>query len=121
MDNLLSISLQHLRFFAYHGVHAEEKKTGNEFEVNLTVSYQPGSGTITGIQDTVDYSALFALLKLEMQSPRNLLETLTMEIVEKIHARFPRIKKIELSITKLTAPIESLTGSVGVSYTREYN
>ena len=120
MNNLLRISLHQLRFFGYHGWHAGEKKSGNEFEVNLDVCYQPGSGTITGIHDTIDYSILFEILKSEMQTPRHLLETLVMEMAEKIHSRFPRVEKIEISISKLTAPIESFLGNVKVSYTREY-
>jgi len=120
MNSNLTIELKSLRFLAYHGLYAEERKTGNEFEINLAVSYQPSSGTITGISDTVNYSGLYALLKTEMQKPRHLLETFLMEVAEIIHLSFPQIKKIEISITKLHVPITKFTGTAGVKYLKEY-
>ena len=120
MQNLLTISLKKLSFFAYHGLYAEERKTGNEFEVNLSVSYLPISGTITDISDTVNYVQLYELLKTEMQKPRDLLETLVMEITEAIHLSFSQIKKVEIAVTKLHPPIPQFTGTVGVKYLKEF-
>ena len=120
MSGLITIELKQLRFLAYHGLYAEERKTGNEFELNLSVSFQPSSGTITEISDTVNYSSLYTLLKTEMQKPRHLLETLVMEVAELIHVSFPQIKKIEISITKLHVPIAKFTGTAGVRYQKEY-
>ena len=117
---MITIELKQLRFLAYHGLYAEERKTGNEFEINLSVSYQPSSGTITGISDTVNYSELYALLKTEMQKPRHLLETFVMEVAEVIHVSFPQIKKIEISITKLHVPIAKFTGTAGVRFEKNY-
>jgi dihydroneopterin aldolase len=120
MPGLITIELKHLIFLAYHGLYAEEKKTGNEFEINLSVSYQPSSGTISGISDTVNYAELFGLLKIEMQKPRQLLETFLMEVAEIIHASFPQIMKIEISITKLYVPIAKFNGTAGVKYQKDY-
>jgi dihydroneopterin aldolase len=120
MPDLLTIELKQLLFFANHGLFAEERKTGNEFEVNLLVSYQPSSGTITDISDTVNYVQLYNLLKTEMQKPRNLLETFVMEVTELIHSSFQKIRKVEISITKLHPPIAKFTGTVGVTYSKEY-
>ena len=120
MASMISIELKRLRFLAYHGLYAEEKKTGNEFEVNLVVSYEPSSGTITDISDTVNYSALYVLLKKEMQHPRHLLETLVMELAENIHITFPQIRKVEITVTKLHVPITKFAGTAGVKYSKEY-
>ena len=120
MSDLLTISLNNLHFFAYHGLYAEERKTGNEFKVSLDVSYSTISGTITDISDTVNYAQLYELLKAEMQQPCHLLETFLMEVTEKIHAAFLQIKKIEISITKLHPPIAKFTGTVAVKYSKEY-
>ena len=120
MPGEITIELKKLRFFAYHGLYAEERKTGNEFEVNLTVSYTPVSGTITHLDDTVNYTMLYELLKAEMQKPRDLLETFVMEVAEHIHSSFPQIKKVEIFITKLHPPIAKFIGTVGVKYCKEY-
>ncbi|MBK9570362.1 MAG: dihydroneopterin aldolase [Chitinophagaceae bacterium] len=114
MTGEINIELKGLRFFAYHGLYAEERKTGNEFEVNLCVSFIPSGGTITDLEETVDYCALYDLLKTEMQKPRDLLETLVMEVSELIHTRFSLIKKTEIAVTKIHLPIPGFTGNVTV-------
>ena len=120
MNSLLSIELNDLHFYSYHGLYAEEKKTGNEFEVNLSVSFQPVSGTVTDISDTVNYSKLYALLKTEMEKPRHLLETFVMEFAEIIHTSYPQVKKIEIAITKLHVPIAKFIGTARVKYSATY-
>ncbi len=120
MDELVTIELKQLRFFAFHGLYPEEKKTGNEFEIDLTVAFIPLSGTITGLDDTVNYAALYEVLRAEMQRPRELLETFAMEMTEIIHRSFAHAKKISISITKLHLPIPAFTGKATVSYQREF-
>lgn len=120
MDGLMEVALKDLPFFGYHGLYDEEKKTGNEFRVNLSVFYTPLSGTITHISDTINYAALYALLKKEMQQPRQLLETLAMEISEAIHLSYPLIKRIEISISKMQVPVIGFRGYAAVSYQKEY-
>ena len=120
MQHIITIELKQLHFYAYHGLYPEERKIGNEFEVNLAVSYLPSSGTVTDISDTVNYVQLYELLKVEMQTPRYLLETFLMEITEKIHVSFGQIKKVDIAITKLHPPIVKFTGTVGIKYSKEY-
>lgn len=120
MSGLITISLNKLHFFAYHGLYAEERKTGNEFEVNLRVSYHSTINVITSITDTVNYASLYELLKTEMQQPRHLLETFLMEVTESIHSSFLQIKNIEISIIKLHPPIANFTGTVGAKYSKSF-
>jgi dihydroneopterin aldolase len=120
MQGEMIIELKGLHFFAYHGLYAEERKTGNEFEVNLSVTCLTGDNIITHLSETVNYSQLYKLLKAEMQKPRGLLETFVMEVAEVIHLTFSQVKKIELSITKLQPPIAAFKGTVGVNYSKEY-
>lgn len=120
VNGLISISLKNLRFRSYHGLYAEEQKAGNEFDVDLTILYQPNSGTITSINDTVDYAKLYDLVKQEMSKPRKLLETLAMELAGILHTEFPQIKKISISITKLQAPMHRYVGKAEVNYEVDY-
>ncbi len=120
MNDLITIELKQLRFFAFHGLYEEEKRTGNEFEINMLVAFTPQGGTITDLHETVNYAGLYALLRSEMQKPRALLETAVMEIAELIHASFPLVKKIDIALTKLHPPIAQFTGTVGVRFSREY-
>ena len=116
----ITIELKQLRFFAFHGLYKKEKELGGQFEVNLAVSFYPDSNIIKSIKKTINYELLFDLLKSEMQTPRDLLETLAMELAEKINKQFPGIKKICIDIIKLNPPIPSFTGKIVVNYTREY-
>ncbi len=120
MSNLMTIELKQLHFFAFHGLYEDEKKTGNEFEVNLSVDYIPDTIVITDLSATINYAELFELVKAEMQKPCELLETLAMGIVELIHSLHPQIKKVAISITKLHPPIAAFTGSVGVKYSKSW-
>jgi dihydroneopterin aldolase len=120
MEELITIELRQLRFFAFHGLYPEEKKTGNEFEIDLTVAFIPVSGTITGLDDTINYVALYETLRAEMQKPRDLLETFAMEMTDIIHRSFAQAKKIRISITKLHLLIPAFTGNATVSYQREF-
>jgi 7,8-dihydroneopterin aldolase/epimerase/oxygenase len=121
MKELLTVYLKQVRFFAFHGLYAEEQKTGNEFEVDLAVNYAPSSGLVTDISETISYADLYAIVLEQMKEPVALLETLAMTITSKIHEKFPQVKKIEISIDKLNPPITGIVGRVGTSFRREFS
>jgi dihydroneopterin aldolase len=114
------VHLNNLRFFAYHGLFPEERKTGNQFIVNVSVDY-PDEKIITGLEATINYADLFNLIKLEMEKPRDLMETLAMEITETIHQSWKYARKIDITITKQQPPITGFSGSAGVTFSRSYS
>lgn len=120
MNETVTIELLNQRFFAFHGYHEEEQRTGNEFLVQLRVELEPRAGTITGIRDTVNYVSLFEILREEMQRRRALLETLAMETIERIHQQFPGIRRAWIKIEKINPPIPQFTGSVAVTHTKSW-
>lgn len=119
MKGLITISLKGLRFFAYHGYHEEESIVGNSFEVEVAITYKAES-IISSIHQTINYVQVYEQVKAVMSQPQKLLETVAMLLAENLHKEFRSIQKVVISITKLTAPISNFTGSVGVSYTKEY-
>lgn len=120
MPGVMKIELKNLLFFAYHGLYAEERKAGNEYEINLTVTYQTDEKVIRSINNTVNYAVLYEIVKQEMTDPADLLETVAMSITEKIHVAFPQVKKIAIAVSKQHPPITKFMGHVGVSYEKEY-
>ena len=120
MEGIITVELKQLCFFAYHGLYPEERKTGNEFEVDISVSYQPTQGTITDITETINYASLYELVKKEMAQPTDLLETVAMNIAAKIKMNFSQTKKVSISISKLHPPIVQFTGKVSVSFEKEF-
>ena len=120
MPGLIKISLHNVRFRAYHGLYPEERQKGNDFVVNMQVSYEPGAGTILALESTIDYAALFNVINQTMQQPVDLLETLVQTIAQAVHRQFPYIKAVTVSVEKLNPPIDKFSGSAAVEYSIDW-
>src|SRR5687767_11625001 len=112
----MTVEITGMRVFAGHGVHEEESLSGNEFELSAAVTFS-AAGKITSLNQTVDYVRLSEIMKSEMKARKQLLETIAMEIAEKIRSTFSQVTKVTVNIKKLTPPIANFTGAVGVTYT----
>lgn len=117
---LITLHLHQLNFFAYHGVHPEEKLLGNEFELNISVSFFSTHSTINHIDETIDYSAIYTIVKAEMLQPRELLETFLSQLAEKIKETYPQITRLVMSLYKLQMPINNFKGRIGVEIEKDY-
>lgn len=113
---MLSIHLDHLLFRSFHGLHEEEQVIGNDFQVNLTVQYQPASVPITTLDASINYVDLYELVKQRMNIPTPLLETIATEIATDILTQFSLAEQVSVSIYKLHPPISQFRGNVGISF-----
>ncbi len=120
MPDLLTISLNNVRFRAYHGLYPEERQKGNDFVVNMLVTYQPGPGTIHSLDETINYAQLFEIINTTMEKPVDLLETLVQTIAHNVQERFHIVKEVNVSVEKLNPPIDKFSGSVTVSYKAQF-
>ena len=111
---MISIHLNNLHFFSYHGIYPEEKMLGNDFEVQLKVEIE-AKGRIESLDQTIDYVSLYQLVKIRMAIPTALLETLVQEIIDDIQVMDSRILSIFISIQKMNPLIKDFSGHVGVS------
>jgi dihydroneopterin aldolase len=116
---LLTIHLNNLLFHAHHGLYEEEIVLGNDFEVNITIHQNEVAEKITSLHQTIDYSKVYEMVKLRMQQPTPLLETLAQEVCDNILTEFSLVEKVLFSIKKLNPPIAQFQGSVGISFERE--
>lgn len=117
---MITIDLKALNFYALHGLYAEERKTGNEFEVNLSVSYEPPEDNLKSSTPLIDYTVLFNVVQKQMKKPVDTLETLVTSIAEEVKSVYPQVKKIKVSVAKLHPPIAGFTGNVNVSLQKDY-
>ena len=115
-----TIELRDLQFYSYHGLYEEEKKAGGEFVVDLWAKFPAEDHALKSIDETVNYAALFRIVKDEMDQPRELLETIAQSIAEKVYAKYSVIKEVAIRIEKKKAPIIGLNGSVAASYRKVY-
>ena len=113
---MLSIHLNNVSFFGYHGLYEEERIKGNQFIINATISYNP-SGRVDNIAETIDYASIYELIHQRMSTPTPLLETIVMDIAHRILSIYPLAEEVYISITKEKPPIANFEGSVGVSFT----
>ncbi|HOV36949.1 MAG TPA: dihydroneopterin aldolase [Dysgonamonadaceae bacterium] len=100
------IELKNMRFHAYHGVFPQEKKTGNEFRVNLKLQVDVSKACLSdSLEDTVNYAAVYDIVKHEMAISSALIEHVAYRIVEQIKNHFPEIETVEIWLAKMTPPV----------------
>lgn len=113
------IHLHNIRMYARHGVHAEEAVIGNEFEVSLDVGFEPNE-PIEQLNQTLNYATVYAIVEARFTHAQKLLETIAQHIISDIKDMDERIKHINITIMKKTAPIPNFTGKAGISINKSY-
>ncbi|WP_054816727.1 dihydroneopterin aldolase [Nocardia arizonensis] len=113
------IELRGLRVFGRHGVFDHERRDGQEFVVDLTVSVDFAAAAASdALSDTVDYGALAEhAVRVVGGTPRNLIETVVSELADEVMAD-PRIRAVEVVLHKPSAPIPHTFADVRVVTTR---
>ena len=114
------VSIDNMKFFAYHGVLPEEKSLGQTFEVDIEVSTSlKDAGDSDDLTVSIDYLALFTIAKEEMLRHRySLIET----VAEKIATRVLSLNgalSTTISIRKPNAPIDGVFNHVQIQIIRD--
>jgi len=117
---MLTIHLHQLQFHAYHGLYPGEELIGNDFEVNLDVTYDPRQENLDDLQYLINYEDLFRIVQQRMNAPTPLLEELANGIMHKIKHQYAQVKSVGIKIYKLQAPISHYQGKVGISFFRKF-
>ena len=122
-DNMVTkIKLDTMKFYAYHGVLPQERTVGNHFTVTLTLFVPLCRAMITDdLDDTLNYAAVYEVVKREMEIPSNLIEHVGGRIMRALKTAFPQITGIDLELSKLNPPIagEITSASIVLSETFE--
>lgn len=116
---MFTIHLTNLKFFSFHGVHEEERVLGGDYVVNAEVSFA-AEYPVTVLEQTIDYSGIYELIKQRMRKPTALLETVAQDLAHAVYALDKRIASISISITKVNPPIQQFRGSIAVSYKKDF-
>lgn len=100
------ISLDRMRFYAYHGVLPQERVKGNEFIVDLRLRVDVSQAMVSDeVMDTVNYAEVYEAVKKEMAVPSNLLEHVVGRIAKRLFKEFPTIEEIEVKLSKRNPPM----------------
>lgn len=101
-----TILLEGMEFFSYHGCFKEEQVIGTKFVIDLSVGLDTTSAEKSdNLNATVNYVALYKVLKSEMAEKAFLLEHVAWRIMESLKVSFPQLTSINLKICKINPPI----------------
>ncbi len=114
------IRLNEMVFYGYHGLHDEERTLGQRFIVSLEMQTRPETDpTIRHLEDTVDYTKVYAQIREIMESHQfQLLEACANMVADKLLEDFPLIWQLTLRIQKPSVPIRGILRSVEVELSR---
>src|SRR5699024_8449803 len=115
------IKVNGIRLYAYHGVLQAERDIGQYFIVDVALYTDlSDAGFSDDVNDTINYAEVYESIETIVQGPPvNLLEHLGHKIIEKLMNDYPVVKKIEVTITKPSPPIEGNYKDVSVTLNRE--
>lgn len=124
LDNMADtdeILLEGMRFYAYHGVNAEERALGQRFMVDVVLAVdlrRPGRSD--DLADTVSYSAVYKVVRGIVEGePRNLIEAVAEEIAATILSGFSQVACVTVTVRKPEVPMKgSQLDAAGVRITR---
>ena len=109
------IFLNGLRFHAFHGVMPQERLTGNDYRVDLRISYPLDKAVISDdVADTLNYAAVYELVSQEMKVPGNLVERVAYRIADRLFRKFSSIRELDIKILKCNPPMSADGEGAGV-------
>jgi dihydroneopterin aldolase len=114
------IFVEGIKIYAYHGCFKEEKAIGTNFLIDVELDVDLSVPALSdNIEDTVNYQAVFTVVKEQMATSSNLLEHVSKRIMDELFDQFPTVEKIKLKVAKLNVPLGGHIENVAVQIERE--
>ncbi len=114
------IVLTGIHGFGYHGLFEQERKDGQDFFVDLTLSVDLiAAAQSDAIIDTVNYAEITDLVVEEITtSPVNLIEKLAARIAERVLNQHVKVISVTVTVHKPQAPVAAQLKDIAVVVTR---
>lgn len=104
-----------MEFYAYHGCFEEERKIGTWFNVDLSLEVDTSKAEKSdNLEDTVNYQAVYQVVKEQMMIPSHLLENVARRILDAIIKNFPAVSYAWVKVKKMNPPLGGVMESVSV-------
>lgn len=102
------IALEGMRFWAKIGFYEEEQLLGNEIHVDVYVETEVVDLLQTDdLGNTLNYETIYHLCRIEMKKPARLLETIAVNIHQRIHSQFQnKLTDVRVRISKISPPLK---------------
>ena len=114
------IVLTGIHGFGYHGLFEQERRDGQDFFVDLTLSVDLKVASQSDvITDTVNYAEITDLVVEEITSnPVNLIEKLAARIAERVLDQHVRVNSVTVTVHKPQAPVAAQLKDIAVVVNR---
>ena len=112
----VTIKLNAMKFYAYHGISLQETTVGNYFMVNISYICPSEKACVSDdLNDTISYAAIYNIVKTEMEHPSKLLEHITKRISTALKSAFPQLMFLIVSVSKMNPPLGGEVQSASVT------
>lgn len=116
------IRLDGMKYYAFHGVLAQESVVGAEYTVNLRLKTDFSCAAQTDMLDgTINYATVHEAVKSEMDIPSKLLEHVAYRIAERLFQDFQTLEEIKLELFKQNPPMGAQGNAIGIEVTYKRN
>lgn len=96
------IEIEGMDFFAYHGCFKEERVIGTRFTVDAWLTTDTSEAESSDdLKHTVNYQAVYALIRQEMEQHSHLLENVASRMIDAIYKDFTMVTHIKIKVSKL--------------------
>lgn len=113
---MATIKISGMKFYANHGCFSEEQAIGTHFSVDAVFECNTAVAQKSdNIADTVDYLAVYQVIKAEMSTPSHLLEHVADRIGVALLNNFEAINQLSITVYKLNPPLGGQINSVSVT------
>lgn len=110
------ISLNNMRFYAYHGVEPQERTVGAWYLINLTMCADISKSLQSDdLKDTLNYAQAARIIKEEMQVPSKLMEHVAGRVVQRLQQEFPSLQRLSFTIAKENPPVCAECNSASIT------
>ena len=100
------IILENMEFHAFHGYLEHEQEYGNTFIVTIGMKLDTSlAGNTDELENTLNYQLVYDAVKVQMDIPSKLLESVGQRILEYVFNQFPQIQELEVKLSKLNPPL----------------
>ena len=112
----VTVKLNAMKFYAYHGISLQETIVGNYFLVNISYICPSEKACISDdLNDTISYAAIYNVVKTEMERPSKLLEHIAKRISTGLKSAFPQLTYLLVSVSKMNPPLGGEVQSASVT------
>jgi len=109
------IRVEGIELYAHHGCLEEEALIGSHYRVDVEIETDfTEAAKQDDLSKTVDYVAVYQIVRREMKVRAKLIEHVGQRIVDAIKTELDAIKRVKVKVSKLSPPINGNAYSVSI-------